>query len=250
MRGIMKSIGFISYVLIFVFSFCSLAMENDFNFWKEKTRENYEKQIPGIMIELNKLKKEGKKLRLIIGRRNNEKHSELPGEDEENIIWVYTDINRMFTLKDLKKPFIWMNFDSLEQVKLIDDQLFEKIWFDWSVLKFFDHFDDILPEIKRILEENGEFIVPAGNQEGMRLAVGNCSLIMPHDKYPLRMTQKIDQDEEVFSMMSEKQQEYLDEVFGKNNSKLVKGDEYPPAPCKKKDLNHYFIVTKKPDQNY
>lgn len=130
-------------------------MDTDLKFLRGMTEKNYENLIP---IKNQKLKtlKSTHKLGLIIGRGDLEQgHDPLPGQTDKSILWIYLDVD--FEKIDRQKnqgfseiPAFWNNADSVEQMSMIENDIFDVIAFDWSVIKFFENLDAIIPILWKI----------------------------------------------------------------------------------------------------
>lgn len=124
--------------------------------------EDYEGcfDLVATLGELNQLVGDGKKLSFVIGRGNKEK----PCEDH-GTTWVYCDISGKRMDPQLKeKPHLWLNFDQVEHLSLLAEQLEGKvsmIAFDYSVINHFRNFKSCgLPVFYRLLSPEGKLYVP------------------------------------------------------------------------------------------
>ncbi len=104
--------------------------------------------------QLQKIKKEGKNLNLILGRGNKEIPSKIALGDAQNI-WVYGNIDGSTLIAD-SSPHLWMNFNNIYHLRSIPDELFNIIAFDASVIKFFGMYK-VSAEFYRMLKPGGKF---------------------------------------------------------------------------------------------
>lgn len=202
------------------------------------------KEINLKMPWIKKQKDSGKKLNLIIGRGNLEKdHLPLPYAEDPNVVWIFGD-------KEIDKNWgrntLVIDFDNLNNLKNLGDNLFNIISFDWSVLKFFHHLDDIIPLLKNLLIDEGKLYIQAGEQGGMYLFsnIEYISLPDPMPKYPVLATASLVAKNKLFTLCKEQQEKYLQAIFGEGNVAYFDVDACPIYPDKINNLSKYFIATK------
>jgi hypothetical protein len=245
MKNIFVSLALISSILL---SSSVNAMDSDIKFnklllntLKKNGSRAYEDSIGSKINALEQQKAEGKQLFLIIGRGNREVHPHpLPEQDNNAVLWVYTDVDRSkCKLDDLEKPVIWMDFDDINHVKVIPNGFFNEIIFDWSVLKYFSYLDEIIPELRRILASGGKLIIPSGDQHGM-VSAFKVELIIDDHKYPLFAQHDLTNRADANKQITERQKNYLMSIFGEDNLDLIVADAYPASPEKIKNLSNYF----------
>lgn len=116
--------------------------------------------LAATLSELNRLVEDGKRLSFVIGRGNKEKSCEDHGTS-----WVYCDISGRSMDPQLKeKPHLWLNFDQVEHLRLLAEQLEGKvsmIVFDYSVINHFGNFKSCgLPVFHRLLSPEGKLYIP------------------------------------------------------------------------------------------
>lgn len=243
MKNLLHAIFFVG--IIFTLCVDAFAMD-DVKFLKILATKNT-KEIPSKNSMLKQLKQDNKDIRLIIGRGNTEdNHTPLPNEGQDNVVWVYTDVN-LTILKNIDgKPYIWLDFDDVAKVQELEQNSFTMVMFDWSVLKFFSNLDQIIPELKNLLKPGGQLIIPAGEQTGM-VSVYSCPLEIEEKKYPVRAQTCLQNQSEAFPLIANMQMAYLHEVFGDGHVTLVTDEKNYPAclePEKGNNLNKYFIAVR------
>ncbi len=116
--------------------------------------------LHAILCDFQQRVDKGEKFSFVIGRGNKEKTCE-----DNGTTWVYCDISGYAMNPQLQeKPHLWLDFDDEQHLQPVVDALRNKIdniVFDYSVLKFFDHFTtDILPLLKDLLKQDGKLFIP------------------------------------------------------------------------------------------
>lgn len=234
---------------ILLFSCAVSAFDYGDEFIETCRRESYfAKNIDKKIDKIKALKNSGKKLFLIIGRGNVEQgHEPLPKQESSEVVWIFADKSSS-GMNPHEDSALWIDFDNVEQVKRLPDNLFDFIGFDWSVLKFFNNLDDIMPELARLLSDEGTIYMPAGEQTGMMM-VQDCPIFISESKYPIRAQQCMSAKQKVFDQITKIQRNYLRELF---KGRIVEDrftDTYPLAPEKKNNLSNYFCVMNKNKQD-
>lgn len=128
---------------------------DDFSF-----SQNYQGEfdLDAILLDLKERIDRGERFSFVIGRGNKEKNCEA-----NDTTWVYCDIDggKMNSQED--KPHLWLNFDNKDHLNPVVSVLkgkIDHIVFDYSVLKFFDHFtSDVLPLLKDLLKIGGKLFI-------------------------------------------------------------------------------------------
>lgn len=244
------------YVFVLVFSLCSIdAIASDMNMQKRLWPNRHLVAIAAI----DEAVKAGQEVNLIVGRRAfGDEHSHAPLSTDANVIWVYADIG--YDLTDRFKLFgnqlqLWIDFNVAEQVNALPDASFTKVWIDWSVIKFFDDMEMLITNFHRVLKPGGQFVLLAGEQQGMRTPCNVYAAISKRpctfeldvldEKFPTCVTLCACEDKSARAQKEiiERQQAYLEEIFGANNVELKTG-LYPPAPDNIDGARPYFLVTK------
>lgn len=85
---------------------------------------------------LRALKRSGKKINLIVGRRNIERNQP-PLKYEPNEEFVYCDIQKTDHCSEFDPIQLTMDCGDINQLSKIDNEIFNRIIFDFSVAKFF-----------------------------------------------------------------------------------------------------------------
>lgn len=242
--------------LLSTYLFSSLAanaMDDDIKFSRMMLerislgKTGYERSFEEFARNCSSCLGEGCERRLIIGRGNADPEIHphaLPGDGEENVVWIYTDVSRSKYQAGNAKPGLWIDFDNVKHVKLIPDNFFSEVGFDWSTLKFFNNLDDIIVEIHRILAVGGKLTIPAGEQTGM-ISLYPVTLQIAAGGYPVSAIQSFNNAKEAREELTRRQKAYLISIFGEENVTEFSSTIYPLAPEKDNAGNGYFEARKK-----
>lgn len=127
---------------------------------------DFEAEISRLM----QLKEQGKVVGLIIGRTYQEdlKNQDVNGPLPQipNRVWVYGDL-KPTKLSGIPHPIqLTRDFNSPVDYLSIPSESFDEIIFDGSTLKFFYHFDFVLPELVRILRPGGRIVFEIDTLQG------------------------------------------------------------------------------------
>jgi hypothetical protein len=224
-------------------SLFAMDHSSEIDFFKKMSINAHKKVIEKTNPILKDLKEKDIKLGLIIGRGDLElDHDLLPGQENNSVEWFYTDIDRHKLSSGGRT--IWLNFDDVEQVQQLQGAAFDYIYFDWSVIQFFENIERILQQINRLAAAGAEILIPAGHLTGMLSGIKIDYIHLDPAAYPRSAFCDESHLTEANDLLFVRQRKFINETFPNATIGLKTYTDYPPAPTKDKGKNHYFIITK------